>query len=232
MLPSIVYGPEGSFLCPMRAAAQDDTPCLAQEATISAQEVQILRLQLTNSAQELQLLQAQATSGVQEQLLDQMRLTVNAAPQRIAPIIVTVPVLVTATTLPSTATPSHPTPSITSTGAAPAHQELPSTAVNAQVQIVRVVGAGDITVEGIEIRNTGGVIDLTGWTLEDFEGNTFVFPEQRLFTNGLITIYTRRGTNTPISLYWGRSQPVWGEPGEIAILSDQRGIVQATYRVQ
>jgi hypothetical protein len=108
---------------------------------------------------------------------------------------------------------------------------LPPTAVNAQVQIVRVIGAGDITAEGIEIRNTGGVVDLTDWTLEDSEGNIFTFPEQRLFTNGLVTIYTRRGTNTPIALYWGRSQAVWGEPGDSVTLADEDGDAQASLRL-
>ncbi len=107
---------------------------------------------------------------------------------------------------------------------------LPPTAVNAQVQIVRVMGAGDITSEGVEIRNTGGVVDLTGWTLEDSEGNVFTFPEQRLFTNGLVTVYTRRGTNTPIALYWGRSAAAWGEDGDSVTLADADGDVQATLR--
>ena len=108
---------------------------------------------------------------------------------------------------------------------------LPPTAVNAQVQIVRVISAGDITAEGIEIRNTGGVVDLTDWTLEDADGNVFTFPEQRLFTNGLVTVYTRRGTNTPIALYWGRSQAVWGEPGDSVTLADKDGDAQATLRL-
>lgn len=107
---------------------------------------------------------------------------------------------------------------------------LPPTAVNAQVQIVRVLGVGDITAEGVEIRNTGGVVDLTGWTLEDSDGNVFTFPEQRLFTNGLVTVFSRRGTNTPISLYWGRSQAVW-EDGDSVTLTDADGDVQASLRL-
>ncbi len=108
---------------------------------------------------------------------------------------------------------------------------LPPTAVNAQVEIVRVISAGDITAEGIEIRNTGGVVDLTGWTLTNSVGTVFTFPEQRLFTNGLVTVYSRRGTNTPIALYWGRSTAVWGEPGETITLADADGDAQATLRL-
>ena len=108
---------------------------------------------------------------------------------------------------------------------------LPPTAVNAHVEIVQVVSPGDITQEGIEIRNTGGVVDLTGWTLSDSAGNVFTFPEQRLFTNGLVTLYTRRGTNTPIALFWGRSAPVWNKSGVVVTLTNADGDVQATLRL-
>jgi hypothetical protein len=108
---------------------------------------------------------------------------------------------------------------------------LPPTAVNAQVEIGRVIRAGDITAEGLEIRNTGGVVNLTGWTLEDSAGNVYTFPTLQLFTNGLVTVYTRRGTNTPIVLYWGRSTAVWGEAGDTVTLRDDDGAVQATMRV-
>ncbi len=108
---------------------------------------------------------------------------------------------------------------------------LPPTAVNAQVEISRVISAGDITAEGIEIRNTGGVVNLTGWTLTDSTGNVFTFPELQLFTNGLVTVYTRRGTNTPIALYWGRSAAVWGEAGDTVTLANADGDVQATLRL-
>ncbi|MFZ4815582.1 MAG: lamin tail domain-containing protein [Phototrophicaceae bacterium] len=109
---------------------------------------------------------------------------------------------------------------------------LAPTATNAQVEITQVIGPGDITAEGIEIRNRGGVIDLTGWTLTDAQGNQFVFPEQRLFTNGLVTVYTRVGENTPIALYWGRSSSAWGDAGDIATLANGNGLVQSVVRVR
>lgn len=108
---------------------------------------------------------------------------------------------------------------------------LPPTAANAQVEIVRVISAGDITAEGVEIRNLGGVVDLTGWTLRDSQGNEFVFPEQRLFTNGLVTVYSRVGQNTPIALYWGRSEAVWGDPDDTITLLNGSDAVQSTLRL-
>jgi competence protein ComEC len=75
------------------------------------------------------------------------------------------------------------------------------------------------------------VVDITGWTLSDAQGNEFVFPEQRLFTNGSITVYTRAGEDTPVVLYWGRSTAVWGDEGDVATLTDANGRVQSSVRV-
>ncbi len=108
---------------------------------------------------------------------------------------------------------------------------LAPTAITAQVEIVEVISVGDITAEGIRIINNGAVVDITGWTLTDAQGNEFVMPEQRLFTNGSITIFTRAGDNTPIQLFWGRSTPVWGEPDDVATLTDADGNVQSSVRI-
>lgn len=107
---------------------------------------------------------------------------------------------------------------------------LPPTAVNAQVSIVQVISPGDVTAEAVEIRNTGGVVDMTGWTLADGDGNIYTFPEQRLFTNGSVTVYTRLGDDTPIARFWGRNQAVWGEPGDAVTLYDANGVAQSSLR--
>jgi hypothetical protein len=119
-----------------------------------------------------------------------------------------------------TFTPS-PSPTIT----------LAPTATNAQVSIVEVVGAGDITAEGVRIRNTGNTVNVAGWTLTDAQGNVYTFPEQQLFSNGEVTVYTRVGQNTPVALFWGRDQAVWGDPGDVVTLKDKDGKVQATLRL-
>lgn len=109
---------------------------------------------------------------------------------------------------------------------------LPPTAVNAQVEIVNVLNPGDITAEGVEIRNRGGAVDLNGWTLSDGDGNVFTFPAQRVFTNAQITVFTRAGQNTPIALFWGRREAVFGEPGDVVTLADTNGAVQSTFRIE
>jgi LysM repeat protein len=136
----------------------------------------------------------------------------------------------TATTAPSaTVTPTFtatytatasPTPSATSTlSATPTRTytpsntpsaTLPPTAENAVVQIVRVIDAGNITAEGVEIRNNGPVIDLSGWTLSRDDETVYTFPnERRLFQGGSLTVFTRVGDDTPIALYWDRDRAVW-----------------------
>lgn len=113
-----------------------------------------------------------------------------------------------------------PTPTIT----------LAPTATNAQIAIVDVESAGDITAEGIRLRNTGNTINVTGWSLTDAEGNTFSFPEQLLFSNAEVTIYTRAGTNTPVALFWGLDEAIWDE-GDVLTLIDANDNVQATIRL-
>jgi len=109
---------------------------------------------------------------------------------------------------------------------------LAPTASKSQIEVVQVISAGDITAEGVEIRNiSGGVIQMQGWTMTDSQGRAFTFPEYRMFPGGRVTIYTRSGTNTPIVLYWGQARAVWGEAGQQITISDSKGSVQTTYTV-
>ena len=108
---------------------------------------------------------------------------------------------------------------------------LAPTAENAQVEIVQVIGAGDITREAVEIRNNGALIDVGGWTLSDGDGNEFVFPgTQRLFSGGGVTVHTQRGENSPIAYYWGRDEAVF-QPGDTITLTDRDGNIQASLRL-
>ena len=107
---------------------------------------------------------------------------------------------------------------------------LAPTAVNAQIEIIDVEGIGDITAEGIRLRNKGNTINVTGWKLTDAQGNEFSFPEQLLFSNAEVTIYTRNGTNTPVALFWGLDEPVW-EEGDVLTLTDSTNLIQANLRL-
>ncbi len=126
----------------------------------------------------------------------------------------------TATALPS----ATPLPSATATAT------LPATATNAQVEIVRVLNPGDINAEGVDVRNNGAVVDVTGWTLSDGAGHTYTFPQQRLFQGSLLTIYTRADSDTPTAKFWGLDTAIWSS-GATLTLKNGDGRVQSTYRV-
>ena len=102
------------------------------------------------------------------------------------------------------------------------------TATNAQVEIVRILKPGDITLEAVEIQNRGEAVNLLGWKLTDAEGNVFEFPEQLLFTDGIVTVFTRDGQDTPIVLFWGRGASVWNVEADVATLKNADGEVQSS----
>ncbi len=107
---------------------------------------------------------------------------------------------------------------------------LPPTATNAQVEIVRVLSPGDINAEGVDIRNNGAVVDLTGWKLSNNSGVSYTFPQQRLFTGSVLTVYTRVGTDTPTAKFWGLDTALWSS-GATLTLTDGDGRAQSTYIV-
>lgn len=107
---------------------------------------------------------------------------------------------------------------------------LPPTATNAQVEIAEVVGAGDITSEGIVLRNNGSNVNLRGWTISSSSGSTYTFAERIFFSNGLVTVYSRVGQDTAIALFWNRTQPAF-QPGDVVTLKDERGQVQGSFRL-
>jgi len=117
-----------------------------------------------------------------------------------------------------------PTPSVTPT------VTLAPTASDAQVEIVGILDAGDVTAEGVRIRNLGSTVTITGWTLSDLDGNEYVFGEQRIFSNSEVTVFTRTGQDTPIALFWGLDEPVWNA-NDVVTLRDSNGVVQATQRI-
>ncbi|PJF41077.1 MAG: LysM peptidoglycan-binding domain-containing protein [Chloroflexi bacterium] len=119
------------------------------------------------------------------------------------------------------------TPDVTPTPSSTPTATLPPTATDAQVEIVRIVGAGDITAEGVEIRNLGSTVNIEDWTLTDRDGNVYTFDEQLLFSNALVTVFSRVGQDTPAALFWGRTQAVWDRPDDAIILADADGNVQA-----
>ena len=103
--------------------------------------------------------------------------------------------------------------------------------VNANMEILSLVGAGTASSEIIVLRNNGAdPLVLTGWTLRDGDGNMFTFPLYSIPTGGTVQIHTVIGADTVSDLYWGRSSPVW-QSGELAALYDPGGTARAFYKI-
>ncbi len=99
------------------------------------------------------------------------------------------------------------------------------------LQILTVIGAGELQVERVVIRQNGeGLVALQGWRLQDSDGNVFVFPQVSLFKDGAITVFTRSGSNSVVELYWGLAEPVWS-PGEVVSLVDPDDNIVAAYQI-
>ena len=106
------------------------------------------------------------------------------------------------------------------------------TAINAEVEITQVLAFGDVSNEQVDIRNTGsGVVNLSGWTLQDDDGNVYTFGDIRLQPAAILSVLTRFGQDTPRGLYWNQTVSVW-EEGDVATLLDANDDLQSTYVVQ
>jgi len=118
----------------------------------------------------------------------------------------------------SAATPSSPLPTVNP------DEPMP-------VEIVSVVGAGTLGSETVLIRYNGdGELDLTGWQLQNGDGDAYIFPTLKLYKNGAVQVHSGFGNDTVIDLYWGRTRTVW-KSGELASLVDAQGSVRAIYRI-
>ncbi len=132
--------------------------------------------------------------------------------------------LPTQTPSPAAAPTSQPSPPPTAT-------LIPTLAPDQlKIEVTQIISPGDITQEGIEIRNiSGGVIEIGGWTLSDGKGNTYTFPDYQMFEGRRVVVYTRGGVSTPLALFWGLPSAIWGDPDQVAVIRDAEGNIQARY---
>ncbi len=116
--------------------------------------------------------------------------------------------------------------------ATPLPTPLPSTG-DLQIEITELLGVGQVDQERVVITNAGSSLaDMQDWTLSDAGGNTYTFPNFRLWPGGSVTLHTRIGQNgnPPGNFYWGKLAPVWSA-GEVAVLKDAEGGTVASYPV-
>ncbi|MBP7691407.1 MAG: LysM peptidoglycan-binding domain-containing protein [Anaerolineales bacterium] len=99
-----------------------------------------------------------------------------------------------------------------------------------QLVIREVQAPGTLETEAVVIANTGGPVDLAGWTLSDGAGRVYIFPALTLFEGGIVNVHTRAGQDTVIDLYWGQALPAWAA-GQLVLLADPANNLIARFTI-
>ena len=125
----------------------------------------------------------------------------------------------------------EPTPTPQSSTVTPTPLPVTPPATEPKVVIREILGAGVLTKEAVFIFNSGRAVHMENWTLTDAQDNAYTFPNLFLATGGSVRIHSRSGSNSATDLYWGRDAPMWGEPGDVATLRDESGLVIDTFEL-
>ena len=87
--------------------------------------------------------------------------------------------------------------------------------------------------EYLVIANTGDEPrDLSGYQLRDAVGKTYTVPAGVTLAPGdNLTLRTGSGTDTPGTLYWNASSPVWNNDGDTVTVTTESGelVVEESY---
>jgi len=98
--------------------------------------------------------------------------------------------------------------------------------------IAEVIGPGDMPLEAVQIVNNGSSEStLLNWKLADQFGNFYTFGPITLFGDGAgILVHTTAGQDSATDLFWGEEDSLW-KSGDMVILYDAAGVVQAEFQV-
>lgn len=66
---------------------------------------------------------------------------------------------------------------------------------------------------------------LTGWKIRDASGHVYKFGTLKLGPGASVRLHTGKGTNTRADRYWKRSNYVWNNGGDTAVLKNAGGTV-------
>jgi hypothetical protein len=79
--------------------------------------------------------------------------------------------------------------------------------------------------EWVRLANRGdGAVLLAGWTISDRNSvYPYRFPAFLLLPGSSVTVYTGSGEMNDTSLYMGKTEPIWGNSGDLATLRDGSG---------
>ncbi len=112
---------------------------------------------------------------------------------------------------------------------------IPTEAVTAgqgEIAVAGITDPGALETEAVQIVNNGAELQsLLGWKVRDEDNNVYTFGDVSIFGDGAgILLHSRAGTDSPLELFWGLSEPAWGS-GETLTLWDAAEQVVATYVV-
>jgi len=94
-----------------------------------------------------------------------------------------------------------------------------------------VLGAGTLEDERVILTYHGnGSLNLQNWQLDDSHGHRYTFPALSLEHDGAIQVWSKRGQDTVVDLFWGLSKAVWA-PGATITLRDPNDQVVVTFSV-
>ena len=81
--------------------------------------------------------------------------------------------------------------------------------------------------EWMQLTNGGDdTVLIAGWTLSDKGQSTlYTFPAIFLVPGESVTIFSGTGTMNTTALFMGKTEPIWGNSGDSAILKDGRGTI-------
>ncbi|MFA5268490.1 MAG: lamin tail domain-containing protein [Methanoregula sp.] len=102
-------------------------------------------------------------------------------------------------------------------------------ASSVHISAVQFNAPGDDTMnlngEWVRLANRGDdAVLLTSWTLADRNSaEPYRFPAFLLLPGNSVTIYTGSGVLNDTSLFMGRTEPIWGNSGDLATLKDGSG---------
>jgi beta-lactamase superfamily II metal-dependent hydrolase len=79
--------------------------------------------------------------------------------------------------------------------------------------------------EWVQLTNRGDdTVLIAGWTLADSSQSTlYTFPAVYLVPGETVTVFSGTGTLNNSALFMGKTEPVWGNSGDIAVLKDGSG---------
>lgn len=126
---------------------------------------------------------------------------------------------------------STPQPATATPTATPTPMPVTPPATEPEVTIREILDAGVLADEAVLVFNNGRAVHMEGWTLTDAQDNVYTFPNLFLATGGSVRIYTGTGSNSATELFWGLDAPTWGEPGDVATLRDESGLVIDTFEL-